>query len=258
MKRWAVWSVLCILLCVSCKTSMKEIPEIEGIAWELSGILASDGQCVPPVHNSLVWFKLSEGQITGNAGANRFFGEYVLKGQKIHFSLMGSGMMMGTPELMAQENQLLKRLGEAVDYQVVGEELQLRNENQRVVVQMKPRLEPALFSGVWKMTGVNNGKGGVTSLLAGTEISLEFTPDGAVSGSTGCNVLTGSCTLKGETIRFNPLATTRRFYSQPEGVMEQESAFLQALENSRVWKIEADVLELRDESGALQVKGVLK
>ncbi|QBG47917.1 META domain-containing protein [Verrucomicrobia bacterium S94] len=259
MNRWAVLACfLGVMLSVSCKTPVQEVPQIEGIAWELSGISDSEGNLIPPVQNAQVWFKLSEGRITGNAGANRFFGEYVLSGRTIRFSLTGSGMMMGTPELMAQEMRLLKVLGETVDYRIIDGELRLRNADQDVMVTMKRRVEPPLFSTVWKVTGVNNGKGGMTGLLTGSEITLEFTQDGAVSGSAGCNVFNGSYVLNGETIRFSSLATTRRMCFQPEGVMEQEAVFLQALEHSKSCNIKMGVLELRDESGGLQVKGVVK
>jgi heat shock protein HslJ len=38
-----------------------------------------------------------------------------------------------------------------------------------------------------------------------------------------------------------------------EGVMEQESQFLAAMQNSTRWEIRGDRLELRNEDGALQV-----
>ena len=249
-----------LLLGVSCATAPStggDAMVLEG-SWELSQILNVSGEMVPPVPNSLTWFELSDGTVTGNAGANNFTGGYELNGSKIKFLPTASNMMMGTPELMAQESQFMKGLGEAVEYQMVEGELHLRNAEGAVVIKMKPRVEPGLTSGVWKATGVNNGKGGVASILRGTELTIRFGEDGRVSGSSGCNSFSGSYELKDDQIKFSPLAGTRKMCSEPEGIMDQESAFLQALGKAVVWNVEAGSLELRDEAGALQAKFMVK
>lgn len=261
-RKTALGVVGCLgLTLVSCKTATSVETgglTIESTAWELAEILNVSGEMVPPVHMSLTYFKLSDGKVSGNAGANNFSGSYELDGSKIKFLPMASNMMMGTPELMAQEGQFMKGLGETVDYQIVGEELQLRNADGKVIIKMKPRIEPTLASNVWKATGVNNGKGGVQSLVAKTEITIEFNDEGQVSGSAGCNTFTGGYEVEDDKIKFSPLATTRMMCSEPAGVMEQETAFLQALGNSKVWKIQAGSLELRDENGSLQAKFNIK
>jgi len=39
----------------------------------------------------------------------------------------------------------------------------------------------------WRAMGINNGKGGVASLVAGTNVTLVFAADGEASGSAGSN-----------------------------------------------------------------------
>ena len=108
------------------------------------------------------------------------------------------------------------------------------------------------LAGEWTVTGYNNGRGGVTTLVAGTDITVSFAGDGMVSGSAGCNNFSGSYSVDGARVEIGPLAATRKMCAQ-EGVMEQESQFLAAMQNARTWEIRGDRLEMRNDEGALQV-----
>ena len=94
----------------------------------------------------------------------------------------------------------------------------------------------------------------MTSLIIGTEISLEFGADGTVSGNASCNSYSGSYEADGAAITIGPLAVTERFCADPEGIMDQEQQYLAALQNAQVYAISQARLELRDNSGALQVQ----
>ncbi len=48
-----------------------------------------------------------------------------------------------------------------------------------------------------------------------------------------------------------PPAGTRKMCGRPEGIMEQERQYLQALTTAATYRIEGQDLELRTESGAL-------
>jgi putative lipoprotein len=65
---------------------------------------------------------------------------------------------------------------------------------------------------------------------------LEIAPDGAVSGSGGCNRISGKATISGQRIRFSPIAST--FMACPPAAMDQEQKFLAALERVRGWRID--------------------
>jgi putative lipoprotein len=72
-----------------------------------------------------------------------------------------------------------------------------------------------------------------------------------VTGSGGCNRLTGSYTLEKQTIHFGPIAST--MMACPSG-MDHEGSFLQALDKSHGWKIQGNELELQDENGAFLLR----
>jgi len=56
----------------------------------------------------------------------------------------------------------------------------------------------------------------------------------------------GSYALEGQTLRFSQMATTKM--ACPEG-MQQEQAFLDALQNAKTWKVTGEHLELYDNRG---------
>jgi heat shock protein HslJ len=89
---------------------------------------------------------------------------------------------------------------------------------------------------------------GTATLLPGTTIDAEF-GDGRVAGIAGCNRYTAECTIDGTAIAVGPVASTRMFCAEPAGMMEQESAFLAALEHAATAEEHGDRLTLRDAAG---------
>lgn len=79
--------------------------------------------------------------------------------------------------------------------------------------------------------------------LAGTGISAEFAADGTVAGSAGCNRYSGTYTVSGGNITFSTqLAMTMMMCEQP--VMDQESAYMQALGEAKAFAVKGDQLTL--------------
>jgi len=94
----------------------------------------------------------------------------------------------------------------------------------------------------WRLVKLNGRAVNVTS--SKMRPRLRFERDGhQVSGSTGCNRVTGSYQRNGEQVRFSQMASTKMACF--EG-METESNFLRALEQTRSWRVVGDQLELYD------------
>jgi heat shock protein HslJ len=102
---------------------------------------------------------------------------------------------------------------------------------------------PTTLVGDWEASAIPNG---VTfgSPLPGTRITARFADDGSVSGSTACNVYRGSYSVDGEAIAIGPPASTRKACLSPEGVMEQEAAYLAALPTAVRYRLEGNSLDL--------------
>jgi heat shock protein HslJ len=91
---------------------------------------------------------------------------------------------------------------------------------------------------IWALSELN-GK----LLVPGTGISALFTSDGKISGSAGCNQYFGTYTVSGNSITFpSPMGSTMMMCAQT--VMEQETAYLNALSEAKTYSVKADQLTL--------------
>lgn len=78
-------------------------------------------------------------------------------------------------------------------------------------------------------------------------MTVQFTPDGKISGSGGCNRFMGEFTVTGQEMSIEPVGTTM-MACEPE-VMEQETSFLAALQGAKSFAVDAEKLTLSDTSG---------
>ena len=63
-----------------------------------------------------------------------------------------------------------------------------------------------------------------------------------MSGTAGCNNYSASYTVDGNAITIGPAISTMMFCADPEGVMEQEMAYLQALPSAATYVVQGDRL----------------
>jgi heat shock protein HslJ len=85
----------------------------------------------------------------------------------------------------------------------------------------------------------------------GTEITANFSEDGTLSVSAGCNNYSATYEVDEDNISIGPAVATRMFCQEPEGIMEQEVQYLAALETAATYLIEVDKMEMRTAEGAL-------
>lgn len=104
---------------------------------------------------------------------------------------------------------------------------------------------PASPVGRWLAEDIRGG--GVMDRLQSV---LELAADGKVSGTGGCNRMSGSARINGSQIAFSPLASTRMACTP--AAMNQESKFFAALDATRGWRIDQrqDKLVLLDAGGS--------
>ena len=103
----------------------------------------------------------------------------------------------------------------------------------------------------WVLISLGGGKP-----IAGTTITLAF-DKGILRGSAGCNTYGGGpdsgpyrATSDG-TLTISQIAITLMACIGPQGIMEQESRYMQMLQQAATVRIADDRLEIRDESGEL-------
>jgi len=240
---------LASLLSAACAsmTSAPDVPDLDGTAWVLSAL---PGRTL--VEGATATLRFENGRASGTDGCNRYATSFTADGGKLAFGEAGAATMMAcAPEVMEQARAFTSGLGAASRYRIAAGQLQLLGADGAVVASFAPQ-SLSLASTAWRVTGYNNGRQAVVSVLAGTELSMAFAADGRVSGSAGCNNFMGTYTVSGSALKLGPAATTRKLCAQP-GVMEQEQQFLKALEAVATIRQEGDRAELRSADGALAV-----
>jgi heat shock protein HslJ len=80
-------------------------------------------------------------------------------------------------------------------------------------------------------------------------VTLEFSGDGKVSGSAGCNSYSGTFEEDGTKLAISQVAVTLMACQEPTGIMEQEIAFLNALAAVQGYRIGGGQLALQDAGG---------
>jgi len=102
----------------------------------------------------------------------------------------------------------------------------------------------------WELVSLN-GK----ELIEGTAITLNFT-DEYLGGQMGCNGYGGTpdsgkyhAKSDGTFTLGSPFTVTVQLCTDPEGIMEQESAYIEALMSAIHYQIVDNRLEIEDEAG---------
>jgi len=100
----------------------------------------------------------------------------------------------------------------------------------------------ATLEGTWVLTSLD-GNTQVGAVVGGRDITLEFGEDGRAGGSGGCNGYGADYSLNGNAVQFmQPISTM--MYCEPEAVMQNEAAFLQALVAVGEFQLSGDTLTL--------------
>lgn len=184
---------------------------------------------------------LDGGKASGNSGCNRFMTDYTLDGDSLSFGQIAGTMMACQPPADEIEKAYLAALEKVASWEVDSEQLVLSDADGNELL----RYDVASLIGEWQVTGVNTGNA-VSSPITGTELTATFGEDGALAGSAGCNGYTSSYEAEGGTISIEPPGSTKKLCSEPEGVMEQEAAFLQALTSATSYNLDGMTATLLD------------
>ena len=94
----------------------------------------------------------------------------------------------------------------------------------------------------WQLIEIAGPDGAMGAPTATSSPTLVF-EDGNAGGNASCNQYGGSYDLDGSSISFGPLVSTQMFCGDP-GVMDQEMAYLAAMESVDAWAIDDGALTL--------------
>lgn len=225
--------------------TMEEIP-LEGTLWSLQSYQDDDGNIQTVLPDTEVTAQFNNGQVNGNTGCNNYGAGYEVNGNNIDIGQAASTLAACVdPAAADQERALLGGLQAASTYEISGDTLTLRGEAGNDLLVFQATAPLSLEGTLWIMNSYNNGQGGVVSALPDVTVSAQFA-DGQLTGSAGCNSYNAAYEVDGSNLTIGEAIATRVFCGEPEGIMEQESAYLTALTRTATFTINGDRLELFD------------
>ncbi len=218
---------------------------LDGSAWILAEL---PGETL--LDDVAVTLAFEDGRIAGSDGCNRYRGAYTFEDEMLSLGEIATTMMACPDPVSRQARAFTDALKSAHGVRFEEGALLLVDSDNETVARFDAQVQ-SLAGTRWVVTAYNNGKQAVVSVPADASMTLEFDDAGKLGGSAGCNPFTGGYTTNGKEITVGNMATGRRMCA--EDVMAREGAFLEALGRSQTFRIEANKVEFRDESGALQV-----
>ena len=180
----------------------------------------------------------SNGTVSGSAGCNRYTASYTVDGSELEIGDIATTNMACPPPADAVERKFLAALERVEDWRIEDGELVLG----------ELRFHEASPAGAWDATSFLQ-RDAVSSPLPGTEVTAVFGEDGTLAGAAGCNTYRATYEIDGAAITIGEPVATKKACTTPEGVMEQEQAYLSALPVAASYTVEGDRLSLLTAKG---------
>lgn len=184
-----------------------------------------------------------DGRVTVDAGCNQLGTRLSPDGA----SLGGDGVSMtemGCDQpRQAQDSWVAAFLGAGPAVRLSGDTLTVSSSDTTITLIDRKIAEPdkPLAGTTWRLSGEVSGDTASSSAAAG-KAYLRFAA-GKVTGSTGCNELSGTATVAGDRITFEGIGLTRRACAGDQARIEQ--LLQRTLTGTLTYQIEAGTLHLR-------------
>jgi heat shock protein HslJ len=214
---------------------------LEGTAWVLASGVDVDGwEAVAPSAT------FAEGRFSGSTSCNRFTTSYSADGGALDLGEIAVTAMACPPPADAVEREYTDALERVSGWRTEDGELVLVDADEDEVL----RYRATTPTGSWEAIAILQGDA-VVSTLSGTEVTASFAEDGTLSGSAGCNTYRTTYTTDRDGIQIGTPASTKKACVEPEGVMEQEAAFLAALPTAARYEVAGPTLDLLTDAGTI-------
>jgi heat shock protein HslJ len=214
---------------------------LQGIPWVLASGVSVEGweEAAPSA-------TFEGGTVAGSTGCNRFTASYTADGDALEIGQVAATRRACPPPADAVEREYLAALERVTAWRSQKGALVLLDDDETEVL----RFLAATPVGSWKATAFLHGNA-VSSPIAGTELTATFGEDGTLSGSGGCNTYRATYTANRGRIEIGEPAATKKACASPEGIMEQEAAYLAALPTAASYSVEGRSLQLLTDTGTI-------
>jgi heat shock protein HslJ len=217
------------------------VESLEGVPWVLSSGVDVDGweETGPSA-------AFENGNVSGSSGCNQFSAEYTLDGDSLELGAIASTLMACPPPADQVESAYLALLEQVRGWRLDDDALVLFDDEGVELL----RYRAASVVGDWELTSYQTGTA-LQSPIAGTTITASFAEDGNLNGSGGCNTYNATYTTEGGRITISEPVSTLIACLDPEGVMDQESAYLASLASVEKFRIDGGSLSLLRADGTI-------
>ncbi len=218
--------------------------DLTGKRWELTEINGKR------VYSSKAFLEIeaSERRFSGNAGCNRMFGGFSVRGRNIDFSNIGTTKMFCSERgVMKLEMDLTRALEGVTRFERTGNNLSLYARN-RLVLKFKgtAKSDPDdnaninLENRKWVLESIKNRN--LPKIETVPFINFDKAKNSA-GGNTGCNVFGGNYSVTRDTIAITNIVSTMRACIEDER-MNVEREFKNGLQNADRFEIVGRKLNL--------------
>ena len=225
------------------------LTSLEGTEWVLTSLRDAE----PLSGSTLKLAFYADNYMEGTAGCNSYGVDYTAEGQRFQLATVHKTDFdcQEPPGVMPQDKAFFEALASVVAYQASEERLAFQDAfGERVLVyarKLPAAVDPALEDTEWLLRSLLG-----EDLVAGSRITLNLGPEG-FEGYAGCNNYGGQYeAADGGVLLTSQINSTSMDCPTPdgiEGIMEQETAYLQALRSAAAYLVADGRLEIAGASG---------
>jgi heat shock protein HslJ len=219
---------------------------LTGTEWILSGL-----QGDTPLEDAaptVVFYP--DSYMEGSAGCNSFGSDYTISGQTFQAAEIHQTRFEceAPPGIMDQDRAFLEALAQIATYQATEEQLTFQDAAGEMILTFARKraaaVDAALVDTTWVLISLEG-----EDLLEGSHIELSLDKAG-FGGFAGCNRYGGEYEAADEgQLILAEIAVTAMDCPTPEGIVAQETRYLQALHRATTYRLDGDQLALLDDEG---------
>ena len=231
------------------KRPAKVDPALEGTEWLLTSLEGSS-----LVADSRITLNLGRDGFQGLAGCNNYGGEYeVASGGALEFGLFTiTAMDCSEPAgVMDQEQAYVAALTEARGYRLVGDRLEIRDDNEETILVYARKevfaTDPGTLVGTaWRLASIN-GDG----YSEGPAFTLAFFSEDILGGHAGCRDYLATYQANGDNLNLLFEAMFDAGCREEDALLGQEAEFLGVMAPKADVRLAEGQLEIYGERGGL-------
>jgi heat shock protein HslJ len=219
---------------------------LEGTEWTLASLRGE----LPIAGASQELGFYPDNYMEGTAGCNSYGANYSARGQEFHIAAIHRTDFEceEPPGIMPQDEAFFEALASIAAHRATEDDLEFDSATGETILvyarKLPAEVDPALKDSEWLLTSLL-GEG----LLEDSRITLNL-GEGGFDGVAGCNNYGGEYdAADGGILLTSDIFHTEMDCSSPEGIMEQETAYIQALRSSAAYRLADGRLEIAGASG---------